>query len=143
VLFRRGTARYAVAGEHEHLTTSGPAGRLEGHYDHFSVPTLSSWMQKYNYYTDRDAERIPLRPPISRWRLLWHAANHFRGSYFGRGRLRHDGYLGFAVAVLAAFAQILLELKVWERWQRQQMLAKGHLPDHPNAAPTIPTGREP
>ena len=140
-LFRKGTARYAVKGEHEQLTTTGPAGRLEGHYDHFSVPSLSNWMAKYNYYTDRDAERIPLRPPESPWKTVWHAANHFRGSYFGKGKLRRDGYLGFAVAVLAAFAQILLEMKVWEQWQRHELVAQGLLPDHPNAAP-VKTDRE-
>lgn len=132
-LFRKGTARYPVAGEHEGLTATGPAGKLGGHYDHFSVPTLSNWVEKYNYYTNRDAERIPPRPPKPWWRVLWHAGNHFRGSYFGRGRLRHDGYLGFAVAVLAAFGQILLELKVWERYERQKLAASGLLPDHPNA----------
>lgn len=134
-LFRRGTAKYAVASEHEGLTVKGPAGHLPGHYDHFSVPSLSNWIDKYNYYTDRDSERIPLRPPKPAWRVLMQAANHFRGSYFGNGRLRHDGYLGLAVASFAAFAQILLELKVWERYERDRLRRQGLLPDHPNASP--------
>ena len=134
-LFRKGAGHYAVQGEHEGLTLSGPGGRLSGHYDHFSVPSLSSWLGKYNYYTDKDSERIPLRPPQPWWKVLWHAMNHFRGSYFGAGRLRHDGYLGFAVAVLAAFAQVLLELKVWERYERHRLSEAGLLPDHPNARP--------
>ena len=141
-LFRKGAGRYPVQGEHEGLELTGRRGRLSGHYDHFSVPTLSNWIGKYNYYTDKDAERMPLRPPKPWWKVLWHAANHFRGSYFGAGRLRHDGYLGFTVAVLAAFAQVLLELKVWERYERERLLGAGLLPDHPNAAPgRTATGR--
>lgn len=134
-LFRKGTARYPVRGEHEGLELQGPAGWLEGHYDHFSVPTLGSWVSKYNYYTDKDAERQAIRPPLPWWRVLWHAANHFRGSYFGSGRLRQDGYLGFAVAALAAFGQVLLELKVWERYERARLASLGMLPDHPNSRP--------
>lgn len=134
-LFRRGTAKYAVESEHEGLSVRGPAGDLAGHYDHFSVPSLSNWIDKYNYYTDRDSERIPLRPPKPAWRVLLQAGNHFRGSYFGSGRLRHDGYLGLAVASFAAFAQILLELKVWERYERDRLKRQGLLPDHPNASP--------
>jgi glycosyltransferase involved in cell wall biosynthesis len=134
-LFRRGTARYQVRGEHEGLSTTGAGGRLDGHYDHFSVPTLSDWMLKYNYYTDRDVERAPARPPKAWWRVLWGAVRHFRGSYFGAGKLRRDGYLGFVVAVLAAFANVLLEMKIWERWERERLRAAGMLPNHPNASP--------
>lgn len=131
-LFRKGHARYRVESEHEGLSASGPAGRLEGHYDHFSTPSLSDWMTKYNYYTDRDAERLS-RPPMPRWRALWHAMNHFRGSYFGRGRLYRDGYLGFVVAAMAAFAQMLLEFKLWQRREQARLGEAGLLPDHPNA----------
>ena len=140
-LFRKGTAHYQLTSEHEGLTTTGPAGKLTGHYDHFSVRTLGDWILKYNYYTQLDAERVPLRPPQPWWKVMWHAANHFRGSFFGSGRLRHDGYLGFAVAVFAAFAQILLELKVWERYERQRLANAGLLPDHPNARLSAPAER--
>ena len=44
------------------LTVTGPAGKLRGHYDHFTDPTLDAWLAKLNYYTDRDTERM--EPPV-------------------------------------------------------------------------------
>jgi glycosyltransferase involved in cell wall biosynthesis len=133
MLFKKGTARYSVQSEHEGLDCSGPVGRLRGHYDHFTNPNLTTWINKTNYYLDKDLERAPLRRPLSPWRVVLKMARFFRGFYFGSGQLRKDGYLGFVVAFWSAFAVILIEFKVWEKYEKSRMLAAGTLPDHPNA----------
>ena len=131
-LFRKGTARYPLQSEHEALQVTGPTGRLKGKYDHFSTPSISQWVGKYNYYTDLDAERTPSRPPRPRWRIVLDAARFFRGAYLGKGQLHRDGYLGLTVAVMATFGQVLLELKLWERYEKARLQTIGHFPNHPN-----------
>jgi len=133
-LYRKGTAYYKVQIEHEDLTVTGPTGRLAGQYDHFSVPTISSSVAKYNYYTDQDTLRNPIQKPKNRWKVLIDAARYFRYAYFGKGRLRHDGYLGFTVALLATYNQILYDLKSWEIYERDQRAKQGTLSTHPNMA---------
>lgn len=135
VLFRKGTAKYTVQSEHEGLELTGEAGRLNGHYDHFSTPSLSAWMAKYNYYTDKDVERLNDYKPSSRFKIILNSLRYFRGAYFGKGRLRRDGYLGFVVAVMGTFGQVLLELKKWQIHEQQRLAKAGSLPDHPNAVP--------
>lgn len=133
MLFRKGAAKYSVHSEHEGLSVSGPAGRLRGHYDHFTNPNITTWLAKTNYYLDRDVERIPIRPPLPRWRILLNSARWFRGAYWGKGKLRRDGYLGFVVALCGAFSMALLELKVWEKYEKARLRGVGAVPDHPNA----------
>jgi glycosyltransferase involved in cell wall biosynthesis len=133
MIFRKGTARYKVRSEHEGLTTTGPAGKLRGHYDHFTNPTITIWLAKANYYLDKDVQRAPLQPPLPWWKVLLNMARYFRGAYFGKGQLRKDGYLGFVVALCSAFAMALEQLKLWEKYERARLKAAGLLPDHPNA----------
>jgi glycosyltransferase involved in cell wall biosynthesis len=133
MIFKKGTARYPVESEHEGLTVTGPAGQLRGHYDHFTNPTLTAFLAKVNYYLDKDAERAPIRPPLAPWQVVLNSARWFRGAYWGKGKLRQDGYLGFVVAFCSAFSMALIELKAWERYEKSRMKAAGTLPDHPNA----------
>jgi glycosyltransferase involved in cell wall biosynthesis len=136
MIFRKGTARYEVQSEHETLTVSGPAGKLRGYYEHFTNPTMSVYLTKINYYTDKDTERAPVRPPLPPWKVALNAARWFRGAYFGKGRMRKDGYLGFVVALCSAFSLALMELKMWERYEKARLKKAGLLPDHPNADQT-------
>jgi glycosyltransferase involved in cell wall biosynthesis len=133
MIFKMGTAHYLVQNEHEGLTLTGPAGRLRGNYDHFTNPTLSAWLAKANYYSDRNVERQATRTPLPPWRIITNLIRYFRGSYFGKGGLRKDGYLGFVVALVVAFDIAILELKMWEKHEKATLKASGRLPDHPNA----------
>ena len=133
MIFRKGTAQYQVKSEHEGLDCTGPPGKLTGHYDHFTNPSLSTWIAKTNYYTDKDIERAPIRPPLPSWKVLLNMARYFRGAYFGKGRLRRDGYLGFVVALCSAFAIALMEMKGWEKYEKNRLKIAGLLQEHPNA----------
>jgi glycosyltransferase involved in cell wall biosynthesis len=142
VLFRKGSARYPVKTEHETLERQGKAGRLRGFYEHFTNPTIGTWIEKTIYYIDKELERTPLRPPQSRWKVLLNIARYFRGAYFGKGRLREDGYLGFVVALWGAFANALIEIKMWEKYEQARLKAAGKLPDHPHADPSFAARRK-
>lgn len=118
-LFRKGTARYKVESEHEGLTCTGPAGKLRGHYNHFTNPTIALWINKLNYYTDRDAERVTPPIPLNRGLLVYRTFRFFQRMYLSRNGLYRDGYLGFVVAALSAFGYFLQYCKVWERTLRR------------------------
>ena len=115
-LFRKGAARYQAKSEHEHLTVDGPVGRLSGHYDHFTNPTISAWIAKTNYYTDRDIERMP-EPVVAlpRWKITYQVLRLFQRLYLRPGWMCKDGYLGFVVSGLGAYGLFIQHCKAWER----------------------------
>jgi len=65
-------------------------------------------------------------------KILLGIVRYFRGAYFGRGGLRKDGFLGFAVALVTAFDIAILELKMWEKYEKQRLRVNGQIPNHPN-----------
>jgi len=118
VIFRKGTASYRCEREHEDLTTSGEYGFLENHYLHYSHESISAWIAKTNYYTDRDVERVPLEnislESFRRMRLLYWLLHNFYGLYVTKRGYR-DGFHGFVVCLLHAWYPIIHQLKLWEK----------------------------
>ena len=133
MLFKKGTARYAVQSEHEDLTLTGPSGQLRGHYDHFTSPTIHDWISKSSYYMEKDVERLPLTAPMPPRKVLITMARRFRGAYWGKGKLKNDGYLGFVVALWAACSLAITQLMIWEKYEKARLKAAGKFPDHPRA----------
>lgn len=116
-LFRKGAARYLARSEHEDLHSDQPWLPLRGHYDHFTSPTLSDFVRKIDYYTERDVERWPAERGkvlgavgMLRQVLVW-----WLRFYIHPYKAHRDGMPGFAVSVIGAFSIILLELKKWEK----------------------------
>src|SRR5579872_726528 len=120
-LFRRGTARYACRREHEDLTTEGEYGVLQGYYDHFSHRSVSEWIAKMNYYTDRDIERQDVLAPDFKLarprRTLIALATIFYG-YYIRRRGYKDGIHGFMTCALNTFYVLVERCKQWEKHYR-------------------------
>lgn len=120
-LFRRGTARYACLREHEDLTTEGEYGVLNGYYDHFSHRSVSEWITKMNYYTDRDVERMDVLAAGFRLaqprRTLVALVTIFYGYYIRRQGYR-DGLYGFIVCALNTLYVLVERCKVWEKHYR-------------------------
>lgn len=118
-LFRKGTLLYRVASEHEDLTPVADAplktGHLRGRYHHFSTPSISTFVRKLDYYSERDFERVTpdqvrVIPP---WRLMIAVARYFFKQYITDKGYR-DGYAGFALCSLNAVYRLVHELKAWE-----------------------------
>ena len=120
-LFRKGTLRYVTRSEHEDLTPTNkgpmpPIGRLQGLYLHFSVPSITKYLKKIDYYSERDIERcdpneITVRPP---WRVGISTLRYFYRNYV-RYQGYKDGYHGFTLCALDAFYMLINQLKEWER----------------------------
>lgn len=118
-LFRRGHLRYPVEREHEAPIVSGRWGYLKSAYLHYSHPSISGWVAKMNYYTDRDAERSqPPDPKLFRpHRFITYPLQVFRYHYFAVGLRRH-GRHGLILALLMAVYAFVERAKLWERWRQ-------------------------
>ncbi len=120
-LFRRGTARYACLREHEDLMTEGEYGLLRGHYDHFSHRSVSEWIRKMNYYTDRDMERQDVLAPGFRLqrtnRTLVALVKVFYHLYIKRKGYK-DGVYGFITSALNTTYILVERCKIWEKHYR-------------------------
>jgi glycosyltransferase involved in cell wall biosynthesis len=124
MLFRRGAARYACKSEHEDLTTVGTGEwkALANRYDHYSIRSYGHYIQKINYYTDRDADRIDksaYRPRSEVWAMLWAPLKTFLVFYFKRKGFK-DGPLGIMACGGYAISEFLLHAKRWERLTSQE-----------------------
>lgn len=118
LIFKKGTARYECKREHEDIITTGTLGYLNGHYDHYSHDSISTWIGKMNYYTDRDTERIDNDPSrLSKayaFRMFVVPILTFLKLYIGR-RGYKDGMHGFVVCALNAWYGFVDRAKAWEK----------------------------
>ncbi|MFM7321553.1 MAG: glycosyltransferase family 2 protein [Armatimonadota bacterium] len=118
-MFRTGTARYPCRSEHEDIESKPSVHRLEGVYHHHTNHTVEEVVRKFNYYTDRDVERIPdgaLRPtpPL---RLMVRVVKLFL-LYYVRYKGYRDGILGFHTSVFRGVIYPLMDqAKQWEAWR--------------------------
>ena len=117
LLFRRGTARYPVAYEHEDLASAGAWKDTQHGYIHLNYRTVGAYLLKMNYYIDRDLERspVPLQPP-STWRGILEAARAFYLYYLKHQGFR-DGRVGLLDASMRAVYQWVTWAKRYERWK--------------------------
>ncbi|HEX4925758.1 MAG TPA: glycosyltransferase family 2 protein [Bdellovibrionales bacterium] len=124
-LFRKGKLRYKARSEHEPLTPPDgvqvSTGELRGMYLHFSTPSIRKYLDKINYYTEKDFERAPMEilRVVPRWKLPLMAARKFFQSYIGL-RGYKDGYHGFALACLDTIYFVVHYLKEWEKKTSQR-----------------------
>ncbi|MHB0998363.1 MAG: glycosyltransferase family 2 protein [Armatimonadota bacterium] len=128
ILFKKGTARYECKREHEDMVTTGTYGCLQGHYDHFSHDSISMWITKMNYYTDRDTERIDATPArLSRgyaFRMVVVPILTFFKLYF-QFKGYKDGMHGFIVCALNAWYGFMDRSKAWEKsWKSANKVEK-------------------
>jgi glycosyltransferase involved in cell wall biosynthesis len=119
MMFRRGMARYPVKAEHEDLETTGPWLRLRQGYLHDNYRSVAHYLEKTNYYTDRDVERadLPDRRPRE-LRCLIEVARAFY-MYYLKLRGYRDGWVGFVDAAMRANYQFVQWAKLRERWERE------------------------
>lgn len=121
-MFRRGTAYYECKSEHEDIISQGPTKTLSGYYEHFTNHTTEDVIRKFNYYTDKDVERLPvseLRPPQP-GKILYRAFRTFILFYCQQKGYK-DGYLGFFSSLFrGCIYGFIEEAKRWEAWERHR-----------------------
>ena len=120
-MFRRGTARYPCVHEHEDIASQGDEARIDGFYSHYTNHTVDEVVRKFNYYTQRDVERVAdadLRP-LPPWRLLWRSMRLFVLYYF-QWKGYKDGMVGFYTSLYRGpIYQFIEQAKRWEASQKR------------------------
>ena len=119
-MFRKGTARYDAKTEHEDIRSVGPEKVLDGYYEHLTNHDTEEVVRKFNYYTDKDVERLKpeeLRPPNPR-KIIYKAVRTFILFYFQYKGYK-DGHLGFFSSLFRGCVyDFIEEAKRWEAWER-------------------------
>ncbi|HZM02945.1 MAG TPA: glycosyltransferase family 2 protein [Candidatus Saccharimonadales bacterium] len=118
-LFRRDQGKWGGGSpEHCRIELNGPCPTLDGELLHFSNPSITSYVQKINYFADVFLER-QLREKV-RWsapsvvfRVGW---RFFRGYFLRLGFL--DGYPGFFIAVSNAYSTLVRHSRLFEHLRR-------------------------
>lgn len=118
ILFRPGVARYAVAREHEDLEWTGHWEETEHGYVHLNYRSVAHYLQKMDYYIEKDLDRteLPETTP-SAWRGILEAARAFYYYYLKLQGFR-DGWVGLLDASMRAIYQWVAYAKLRERWER-------------------------
>ncbi len=98
-LFSRGRAEYGPELVHERLKVDGAVGRLKGHLDHYSYPTLSEYLTKLDEYSTLWAQQAHARGRRGRWYHSLSLATGFAGRYVAKGGFL-DGRAGLTWALL-------------------------------------------
>ena len=135
-LFRHRLGRYEQAGRpdagsgdnevHEHVVLQGRAGRLRHEMEHYAFPTIATWVEKHNRYSNWEARQspgaaAPIDPGLARKRRLkglaaglpFRPALRFCYHYLLRAGFR-DGYRGYVFCRLMAFYEFLSVTKAAE-----------------------------
>jgi glycosyltransferase involved in cell wall biosynthesis len=120
MMFRRGAARYPVREEHESFETSGEWLRTRHGYEHFNYATVGAYLQKMDYYTERDAERadLPAQRPAASSGVKETARAFYL--YYLKWRGYRDGWIGLLDAAMRSFYQFVYWAKLRERWERER-----------------------
>ena len=118
---------------HEHVILQGPAGRLSGEMEHYAFPTIATWVEKHNRYSNWEARLLvstsgraaaatpAIDPALARKRRLKRLAGflpfrptlRFLYHYVGRAGFL-DGYRGYVFCRLMAFYEFLSVTKAGE-----------------------------
>lgn len=110
-LFRKERGRYQDKRVHAEISIE-PAGSLRNHLEHHSVSSITDWVGKINRYSSWKAQdkhekgmampvvHLVMRPP----------ARFFKDFVLRLGML--DGWRGFLIASLSAFAEFVMAAKI-------------------------------
>lgn len=117
---------------HEHVVLRGRAGYLRGELDHYAFPTIGTWVEKHNRYSNWEARQLvappaprtadgPLAPELARKRRLKRLAARLPGRpalrffyhYVWRAGFL-DGYRGYVFCRLMAHYEFLSLAKARE-----------------------------
>ena len=113
-LIQRDGGKWEGSPEHCKIELKGAAKKLNGDLHHYTNPTINSFVQKMNYFSDiflqrqLEAKKGWSAPPVivrSGWRFL-------RAYFFRLGFL--DGFPGFFIAVSTAYATLVRHSRLYE-----------------------------
>ena len=110
-LFRKDRGRYRDKRVHAEIAIE-PAGLLNNHFEHHSVSSITDWISKINRYSSwkaQDKHEKGLAAPVVH--LIFRPPVRFVKDFILRLGLL-DGWRGFLIAALSAFAELVMAAKV-------------------------------
>lgn len=113
-LFRKAEGRWEGADVHEYWKTTGRVGAISSDLIHYSFDSIYDQIDRNNRYSSLGANALrKANEKFSLVKLLFKPLSKFVETYFLKlGFL--DGYLGFMIAVSAAYSVFLKWAKLWE-----------------------------
>lgn len=116
-IFKREYASFSK-NVHEKTVLTGRTGTLTGHILHYSYPSVSAYLKKFDLYTALEAaslrkKEIALSPVQSFRFLFFKPAVRFTKRYIFKGGFL-DGVPGFFAAVFDALGIMVRYFKLWE-----------------------------
>lgn len=127
-LYQKGKAHLPQKDVHEQMSVDGEVGWAEGHLLHYSSPTFTDYLRKWNDYTSLKATQLKEEGVsvglISLlnyfiWKPIW---TFF--SIFFRHKGFMDSYPGFVFALYSAFYWPMSYLKLWEIKEKKKLEKK-------------------
>ncbi len=120
-LFIAGYASLPQKDVHEQMSVSGNTETAEGHLLHFSNPTFSDYLRKFNTYTSFKAHQLQEEKlPLSLWnsiRFILVKPLFTLVSLFFRHKGFLDGTPGFIFSLFSGLHHAVAYLKYWEQQQ--------------------------
>lgn len=105
---------------HERLVVEGRVGELKEPIDHYSIPSISNYIEKMNRYSDEEVLQLSDRE--SAYSLLtgcvMRPLKRFIGNYVVRAGFL-DGTRGFILSAMEAMYQFAIFAKKWEIQQNK------------------------
>jgi glycosyltransferase involved in cell wall biosynthesis len=119
-LFRRDRGRYQDKRVHAEVAIE-PAGLLNNWFEHHSVSSITDWIGKINRYSSwkaQDKHEKGIAAPVLHL-IVRPPARFFKDFVLRLGML--DGWRGFLIAGLSAFAELVMAAKVVQlRYERDR-----------------------
>lgn len=117
-LFRKEAGRYIGGSVHELVKVDGKIGHINADMEHYMFQSISQIVERQNYYTSKDAERLLReRGIVGKKELRYHLSikplKLFWKTYFRKQGFR-DGIYGLIYCIFDAYLHFLKWTKYWE-----------------------------
>ncbi len=113
-LFQKSNFRFQEDHYHARITFKGKAGHLKSDFIHYNYRDFAHYLAKLNNQTNFEAKKwFRDRPNIGAGWVTWRAIDRFFRAYVAKKGYK-DGMVGFMVALLSAFYQVISYAKYWE-----------------------------
>jgi len=122
-LYLNGYAKLPQKDVHEQIEVTGEVEYAQGHLLHYSNPTFSDYLRKFNTYTSFKAEqlkteKIPFNAVSMVEYLIIKPIYTFLSLYI-RHKGFQDGLAGFVFALMSGIYWKISYLKLWELYERK------------------------
>ncbi|MBN1405963.1 MAG: glycosyltransferase family 2 protein, partial [Candidatus Omnitrophica bacterium] len=134
-LFKNGALKYEEAEVHPRVFMQDPRGELKGDIIHYTYKNIGDFVSKLNKQTTLEAKKwIRDRRKMSLSRALRRTTDRFFRSY-NKKQGKKDGIIGYVLAILGGFYQMLSYAKYWEEKLKQPPIFFKKIGGCPNFSP--------